>query len=96
MEPILILILFKIFVSVIQAQSPLPICSDTESEVLNRRLCKLTETYPHIPFKIQPILTIQEVLELSDVDRSMTVSMHTLLSWNDTAVKVEGPNPKNL
>ena len=76
------------------AESDLPICTP-DGNVPQRRLCKITSNYPIIPFILQPILAIQEVLELNDKDRSMTVSIHTLLSWNDTAVKVEGPNPKN-
>ena len=83
-----------IFIPFGSAESDLPICTKN-GNVPQRRVCKITPNYPFIPFILQPILTIQEVLELNDKDRSMTVSIHTLLSWNDTAVKVEGPNPKN-
>ena len=91
----LYLVIFCIFVvfKSCQAESSLPICSPDE-DVAQRQLCKLTSKYPNFPFIIQPQFDIQEVLALSGTDRSMTISVQTVLTWNDTAVKVEGPNPK--
>ena len=41
---------------------------------------------------MQPKITIGEVLDIDEMEKSMTVSMETLLLWNDTLVSVEGNN----
>ena len=89
--------LLALFHASCRAQKPLPICSANNGKNLsNRQLCKLTSNYPHFPIKIEPSFTINEVLELSSADRSMTISLYTVLKWNDTAAKVEGPNFRNF
>ena len=66
----------------------LPICSETE--VLQRQLCKINGTFTNYPYIIQPYLNIQEVLELNENSKYLTVSVYTHLSWNDSNVRYEG------
>ena len=69
----------------------LPVCSKSKT-VPFRRLCKVSKQYPKDSFFVQPKITIGEVLDIDEMEKSMTVSMETLLLWNDTLVNVEGNN----
>ena len=71
----------------------LPVCN-TETNLTERRLCKITSTYPVLPLTIQPIVTILELLDLDTTDNSMTVSLQTRLTWNDTGATAEGPKTR--
>ena len=69
----------------------LPICGKTN--VSQRQLCKVNETFTNYPYILQPYLRIQEVLELNENSKSLTVSVYTHLSWNDSNVRFEGKSP---
>ena len=71
----------------------LPICGKTE--VLERQLCKINQTFTNWPKIIQPYLNIQEVLELNENSKFLTVSVYTHLSWNDSNVRFEGKRPSD-
>ena len=71
----------------------LPICGLSKN-ITERRLCKLSSKYPNYPFEIQPKITINEVLDIDDIEKSITVSIETFLYWNDTAINIEGPRDK--
>ena len=68
----------------------LPLC-DTDTNLTDRRLCKLSLTYPVLPVTIQPVFTILELLELDGNDKSMTITLQSMMKWNDTGVTTVGP-----
>ena len=84
-------ILFTVFLVV--NGNKLPICGLSKN-INERILCKISSKYPHYPFEIQPRITINEVLDIDDIEKSITVSIETFLFWNDTAINIEGPRDK--
>ena len=72
----------------------LPLCSEISDELVTKEkeICKLTSKYPNFPLVLQPSLNIREVLELDEIEKSITFSIFSHFSWNDTAVIAKGQN----
>ena len=85
------IILWSFCLYVLGKGNKLPVCSKSET-VPFRRLCKVSTKYSNNPVFVQPKITIGEVLDIDEMEKSMTVSMETLLLWNDSLVSVEGNN----
>ena len=84
-----LIILLSFWSCVVGNGHKLPVCSKSRN-VSFRRLCKISVKYPTYPFIVQPKITIGEVLDIDEMEKSMTVSMETMLLWNDSLVSVEG------
>ena len=74
----------------------LELCKDVEDEIL----CKLNEDYrldyPPDPWpaKIQPVVRINEVIEVNENKQSLTILMKVIQEWIDPTLNVK--NPQNI
>lgn len=86
-------ILVNILFANVYGKMSLPLCSDLNDELVkNMEICKTSSKYPHFPIELQPSLNIREVLELDEVEKSITFSIYTQFSWDDKAVLFKGQN----
>ena len=86
-------ILANVLFSNVYGKISLPLCSDLNDELVkNMEICKTSSKYPHFPIELQPSLNIREVLELDEVEKSITFSIYTQFSWDDKAVLFKGQN----
>ena len=86
-------LLANVLVSNVNGKIFLPLCSALNNELeQDMEICKTSSKYPYFPIELQPSLNIREVLELDEVEKSITFSIYTQFSWDDKAVLFKGQN----
>ena len=86
-------IIANVLFSNVYGKISLPLCSDLTNELdKDMEICKTSSKYPYFPIELQPSMNIREVLELDEVEKSITFSIYTQFSWDDKAVLFKGQN----
>ena len=64
----------------------LPSCSTSTGNVKNGVMfCqRANEEYPKWPYLIQPFIEVRDIIDVNEVDNSITVYIHILSVWNDS------------
>ena len=67
-------------------------CSFYQNVTLTEKtFCKNSTVYPLVPIIVLPYIYVTEILDFNEEDHSITMSLHMLLKWNDSAIISTGP-----